>query len=68
MITNPKIINNDLVKQEIFCVCCNNKIAEIHESDFRNLRFMQHNAKVNGFDLICYSCVQKLKKGRRLYK
>lgn len=65
MITTPEIIN-DHYKQEIFCVCCNNKIAEIYENDFRNLRFIQHDAKVNGFDLICYSCVQKLRKGRKL--
>lgn len=65
MITSPETIN-DYYKQEIFCVCCNNKIAEISENDFRNLRFVQHNAEVNGFDLICYSCVQKLRKGRKL--
>jgi len=66
MITSPEIINEDLVRQEIFCVVCNNLIAEIHESDFRNLRFTQHDANVNGFDLICWNCVQKLKSGRRL--
>ncbi len=66
MITEPETINDDLIKQEIYCVCCNNKIAEIHESDFRNLRFMQHDADINGFDLICANCVRKLRQGRRL--
>lgn len=67
MITDPENINEDLVVQKLFCVCCNNLIAKVQESDFRNLRFMQHNAKVNGFDLICWSCVQKLRKGMRLF-
>jgi len=68
MIKQPEVINDDLIIQEIFCVCCNNKIAEIHESDFKNLRFTQHDAEVNGFDLICWMCVQKLRKGMKLLK
>ena len=67
MITKPESIN-DYYKQELFCVCCNNLIANLYENDFKDIRFMQHDAKINGFDVICYSCVQKLKTGRRLFK
>ncbi len=66
MINKPELFN-DYYKQDIFCVCCNNLIANVHDTDLKNLRFTQHNAKVNGFDLICYSCVQKLRKGKKLF-
>ncbi len=67
MIIEPELINNDYYVQALFCVCCNNKIANITDAACRNLRFNQHDAKVNGFDLICYSCVEKLKKGMKLF-
>lgn len=66
MITEPKAIN-DYYKQELFCVVCNNLIADVSDTDFNNLRFKQHTAKVNGFDLICWGCLQKLRNGKRLW-
>lgn len=70
MITNPKVVNGDLAVQEIFCVCCNDKIAEKYlHGCFEDIHDTQivKAGKISGFDFICWSCVQKLRKGMRLF-
>ena len=69
MITEPTQLNEECRIQEYYCVCCNNLVARAHLYNLKDISIITDIKPnhINGFDIICGDCVQKLRSGRKLF-